>query len=50
VKSTPDDSAILPGDEIENGTATIIGLTDDPLVAPATVSGRAAGCPNGDWS
>ena len=43
-------SVILPGDEVENGRATITGFTDDPLVAPATVSGRAAGCPNGNWT
>jgi hypothetical protein len=43
-------SVILPGDEIENGRATITGFTDDPLVAPPTVSGRAAGCPNGNWT
>src|SRR5215212_8201209 len=43
-------SVVLPGDEIENGRATITGFTEDPLVAPATVSGRAAGCPNGNWT
>ena len=42
-------SVILPGDEIENGRATIVGFTEDPLVAPPTVSGQAAGCPNGNW-
>jgi hypothetical protein len=43
-------SVLLPGDEIENGRATITGFTEDPLVAPPTVSGRAAGCPNGNWT
>jgi hypothetical protein len=42
-------SVVLPGDEIENGRATITGFTEDPLVAPATVTGQAAGCPNGNW-
>ena len=43
-------SVVVPGDEIENGRATITGFTEDPLVAPPTVSGRAAGCPNGNWT
>lgn len=41
---------VLPGGEVDNGRAVLIGFTDEPLEAPATVSGREAGCPNGNWT
>jgi hypothetical protein len=39
----------IPGSEVKNGNLT---FTTNPaeLSAPSTVSGRAAGCPNGNWT
>jgi hypothetical protein len=39
----------IPGDAIKNGN---VSFTTDPAVlsAPSTVSGSAAGCPNGGWT
>jgi hypothetical protein len=39
----------IPGSQIKNGNVT---FTTDPavLTAPSTVSGTAAGCPNGGWT
>jgi len=39
----------IPGTEIKNGNLT---FTTNPavLTAPSTVSGTAAGCPNGGWT
>ena len=39
----------IPADQIKNGTVT---FTTNPAVlsAPDTVSGSAAGCPNGQWT
>jgi hypothetical protein len=39
----------IPSGEIKNGNLTFVTNPAD-LSAPATVSGGAAGCPNGNWS
>jgi hypothetical protein len=37
------------GNSDHNGRG-VINLTVGPLVVPSTISGKAAGCPNGNWS
>ena len=40
---------VIPGDQIDNGRATV---SDDagPATVRDTVTGREAGCPNGNWT
>jgi hypothetical protein len=38
----------IPADSIKNGRATVPGTST--LTAAPTVSGQAAGCPNGQWT
>lgn len=42
------DPTVIPSDQIENGRADI-GDSAGPATVPETVSGNAAGCPNGNW-
>jgi hypothetical protein len=40
----------IPAADVENGRVVISGATDESPTPAATVSGRDAGCPNGNWT
>jgi hypothetical protein len=40
---------VIPGSDVKNGNLTFV-TNPAELSAPSTVSGQAAGCPNGNWT
>jgi hypothetical protein len=43
-------SSVIPANQIKNGNLTFTTVPGATLTADATVSGAAAGCPNGNWT